>query len=201
MFNNPIRMFLIFFPSINFCPPPFQNNNGLIKFILINFKPRTCGPPVHSPTTFPHCFNIVTFYREFLTFMPTIVDLRVTVFKKCCRSKLIQFLEGQASLPAWWDRLTKHIFLFILIAKRKLTAKLSGSIALLCRDMVFDLSVLRWTIQHSFVSHMTIFHYFACATTAGQRFLRAGLLKMGLSDSGWLKIKFNNSIWRGGEGG
>ncbi len=52
-------------------------------------------------------------------------------------------------------------------------------------------------IQQSFAGHMTIFDHVACVTAAGQRSLTAGLLKMGLSDSGWLKIKCNNSIGRG----
>ncbi len=36
------------------------------------------------------------------------------------------------------------------------------------------------------------------ATITGQRSLTAGLLKIGLSDSDWLKIKCNNSIGSGG---
>ncbi len=50
----------------------------------------------------------------------------------------------------------------------------------------------------SFVSHVTVFQNFACATITGQRSLTAGFLKIDLSNSDWLKIKCNNSIGSGG---
>ncbi len=50
----------------------------------------------------------------------------------------------------------------VIIAKRKSP---SGSFALFCRDMDLGLSVLRWTVQQSFISHTTIFGHFACAST------------------------------------
>ncbi len=50
-----------------------------------------------------------------------------------------------------------------LVAKRNSDGK-----ALLSRDMFFEVTVLRWTIQQSLISHVTIYHHFTHATSAGQ---------------------------------